>query len=373
MGGREDRLRSGSKFVLIRRHQHALVLPGPDSRREVGVREGIGAAQHEIVAGADHQVQGDVGLGPGVRDGGAVKVPLTAQQVFVHGPVVAVDHVADAVEGRHQAQGTGLHNHLEGLEIDLAQRLLGDEGDHAAIVGAVELLIIADEVLVIGHDALGGDTAADSGAEHAGQHSVLGIILEVAAVEGVAVGIQAAAMPAGNAQEDRFVSVHNALLGEQFLIPGRRTDGVGHITGCSFLAELHGAVRAGDAHGTLDIGLLLLPGQGVHVLLPHPGAFVHLAGDDLTVHNLRFVVQDAGQVAQGNGGGLFLIPGFRHRLHIPGLAGLVVVRPIDFLGIENAGLPVFQGAVLASCGCRLRQRAVRAGGQVLDHFVAPVV
>ena len=124
---------------------------------------------------------------------------------------------------------------MEGLEIDLADGLLGRPG--ALVGGALDLGIVEGEVLDIGVAAHIGSPFDDGRAHHAGQESVFRIILEVAAGEGRAVNVHRGAIPAVVAVDDRLFADGVAHLVGELEVPCRGDDDLRAVGAAARRAE----------------------------------------------------------------------------------------------------------------------------------------
>ena len=104
-------------------------------------------------------VEGAIAMVIHVGEDGALEAPFFAEDLGEKRIGSGGLHVADAVIGGHDATGfTFLEDHLEGFEVDFAERLLGEEGGGAF---TALLLIVDGEVLEVAIDAFVGGGAND--------------------------------------------------------------------------------------------------------------------------------------------------------------------------------------------------------------------
>ena len=181
----------------------------------------VGARLEHVVAGGD--LLGAVVTAEPVGHHEALEAPFVAEdgglQVLALGSVGAVDLVV----GAHHGPGVGfLDGDLEALEVDLA---LGARGDDGVVAGAVRLLVVVGEMLDGGAHVVGLDAAHIGGRRLAGDHRILGIVLEVAAVQRVAVDVQGRGeIDVGAVLMDLFTHGLAHVL-HQLLVPGRGQQG----------------------------------------------------------------------------------------------------------------------------------------------------
>ena len=234
---------------------------------------------HEL-AGGHLEVEAAVGRADGVvgrvpvGHHHAVEAPLLADdlgvEVAVLGHVLAVGEVV----GVHDGADVGLADGgLEGGQIDLADGALVDDG-----VGVVaqELGVVAHEVLDGGADALGLHAVDVADGDVGGEEGIFAEVLEVAAVAGRAVDVDAGAEHEVDAARAGIASDAFADAGCQIAVPrGGEADAggiggggeagvaanavgaVGHLEGRQIEAG-HGA--NGEA-GAADVFELLLEGH----------------------------------------------------------------------------------------------------------------
>ena len=109
----------------------------------------------------------------------AVEAPLAAQHVGQEPAVLGAPATVEPVVRGHRRQGAALTDaELERDEVQLAQRALVDVGAHRR---ALELALVADEVLHRRGDASALHAAHEGRRRPARQQRVLGVALEVAA------------------------------------------------------------------------------------------------------------------------------------------------------------------------------------------------
>ncbi|SCJ52351.1 Uncharacterised protein [uncultured Flavonifractor sp.] len=189
----------------------------------------------------------------GVGDDQTLEAPLVAEQVGEQGGVAARPLGADVVEGGHDAQGAALlDGHLKGLQVDLPHGLLVAPGEE--LVAVVGLALVEGKVLDEADDALVGGAADHVGGDGTGQEAVLGVVLEVTAVEGGAVGVHGGGIPAGVAVDLGLAAGAGAHHVGDVLIPGGGDDhgaGVGDAGG---VGAHDGAGVGGGAHADGAIG-----------------------------------------------------------------------------------------------------------------------
>ena len=126
-------------------------------------------------------------LHPPVGHHDALKAPLSAQHRRGQIVVVMAPNAVELVVGGHEAEGLCLADaDLEAAEIEFAQGALRDPG---VVPVAVGLLVVAGEMLGAGGVALTLYAAHGGGRHFPGQEGILGIILEVAAAERIAVQV----------------------------------------------------------------------------------------------------------------------------------------------------------------------------------------
>ena len=349
-------------------HQYAALTVAegsvPFADGQVGLGEGSVAGHEGVVACADHQVGGREVLGPGVVDGRALEAPLVTEHFLMHGPVVGVDHIADAVEGGHHAVGVAVFDHpLEGAHVDFAEYLLGGEGAYAAVVRTVMLLHVGEHVLGETGHALALRAGADHRGHGSSQEGIFGIVLEGTAIEGRTMNVGAGAAPGKAAQQQSLVAVHNALFGQQVDVPGSGRDGSGSPAGA---AELHGAILAAvRAEEQID---QIIPAQAVHIGFPLLRGFVRSDGGHAVFYSGGSIGQ-TGQIGQGHVGFSALRPFGGYFGHIPGLAFFIHVGLVDFFRVQHGGFPVFQHPLFGGLSLGLFQ-ASGAGDHILQQVFA---
>ncbi len=125
----------------------------------------------------------------------------------------------EAVVRAHDRPGLGLfHGDLEGLEIDFPQRSFAHSG---IVVKAVFLAVVGAEVLHLhAAVALCLNALYEGGGQGAGQIRIFGVILEIAAAEGIAVDVEARSQPDGDAGFLHFLADGAADLVEKVGVPG---------------------------------------------------------------------------------------------------------------------------------------------------------
>ncbi len=117
----------------------------------------------------------------------AFETPLVTQDVDEEPALLGQPAPVQAVVPRHDAECPALaHGELERDQVQLAQRAFVDDRAHG---GALELGVVAHEMLHGGEDAIGLDAAHVARRENAGEQRVLGVALEVAATQGRAVQV----------------------------------------------------------------------------------------------------------------------------------------------------------------------------------------
>ena len=181
----------------------------------------VGARLEHVVAGGN--LLGAVVAAEPVGHHEALEAPFVAEnrglQVLALGGVGAVDLVV----GAHHGPGVGfLDGDLEALQVDFA---LGARGDDGVVPGAVRLLVVVGEMLDGGAHVVLLDAAYIRRRRLAGHDRVLGVVLEVAAVQRVAVDVQGRGeIDVGAVLVDLFTHGLAHVL-HQLLVPGRGQQG----------------------------------------------------------------------------------------------------------------------------------------------------
>ncbi len=264
-----------------RRGASLLVVPG---NREVGLLavqpaeadRGAQDAPHLLVDRGDRQpalldrwqqrlavhqlAEGHLEVEPAVRRAQAVvrgvpvghhdarEAPVRARHVRLQKAVLRrVDAVHEVVGGHDRAHVPFLHRGLEGGQVDLAQRALVDQ---RVRVVAVELGVVGGEVLDRGADALRLHAADVADRDPGGEEGVLAEVLEVAAVHGRAVDVDARSEQEMDALGAGVTAdLAGDALGERGVPRGGERDAAGHGRGRAEVAHAERAVRhlqAGD-------------------------------------------------------------------------------------------------------------------------------
>ncbi len=211
---------------------------------------------------AVHQLaEGHLEIEPAVRRAQAVvggvpvghhdarEAPVPARDVRLQEAVLRrVDAVHQVVGGHDRAHVRLLDRGLEGGQVDLAQRALVD---HRVRVVAVELGVVGREVLDRGADALGLHAADVADRDPRGEERVLAEVLEVAAVHGRAVDVDARSEQEVNALGARVTAdLGGDALSERRVPGGGERDAAGHGRRRAEVADAERAVchlQAGDA------------------------------------------------------------------------------------------------------------------------------
>ena len=155
-----------------------------------------------------------------VRDDGAVKAPLTAEDLGHAGIVLDVVDDTDAVEAGHDAAGTALdHCILEGLHVDLTHGLLVSPRRDVVAVG---FLIVQEVMFAVRIDASRGNAGQHCAGGAARKHAVLAVVLEVTSGERAAVRVHRRSVPAVVAVPHTLFTDEEALLMRELLVPGGR-------------------------------------------------------------------------------------------------------------------------------------------------------
>ena len=243
------------QFVQAGVHIGLGYLAGLDSGQQFphGVTAGSGHFQRGAVLYAQCMV---VGAAP-VGDHGPVIAPLAVQDILQQVMVLVGVGAVDPVVGGHDAPGPALfHGDLKAGEVQLPQGALVQ---HAVAGHAAQLLIVGGKVLGAGRNAHRLDAAHIACCQLAGQVRVLREILEIAAAQRAALGVQAGA-------QDHIDAVGSGLLAQRFAdllaqggVPavghgGRRGEAGGRLRGVQaqmvrrarLFAYAVGAVRQGD-------------------------------------------------------------------------------------------------------------------------------
>ena len=164
-----------------------------------GGDEGFGI---HVPAEGHFEVEAGVGGGDAVVGGGpvrhhdAVEVPLVLGDVDVEVGVLGGVFAVDEVVAIHNGADVGLFDgSLKGGQVDLAEGALADDG-----VGgeAGVFAVVGGEVLDGGGDVLGLDSVDVADGDLGGEEGVFAEVLEVAAVHGGAVDIDAGAEEEGD-------------------------------------------------------------------------------------------------------------------------------------------------------------------------------
>ena len=182
-GRRGDFRYLGGTGVEIRLGQGA----GPDGPLQLAHGSETGRGHFKGSAGLD---RGDRGVRSApVGDDHAVEAPFVAQDVLQQVLVLVRVHAVDLVVGGHDRHRRGLaHGYLERGEIDLAHRAFVDHG-----IGGLpaQFLAVDREVLRAGGYAVGLDAADQAGRHAPRDDRILGIVLEVAAAQWIALDVHA--------------------------------------------------------------------------------------------------------------------------------------------------------------------------------------
>jgi hypothetical protein len=117
-----------------------------------------------------------------VRHHEPVEAPLVAQDVEQQAGVLGAELAEEPVVGRHHAPGARLGDgRLEGTQVDLPQDRLGHADVHRH---ALDLGVVAHEVLHGDRDAVGLDASHEADGEAGAQLWILRVALEDAAPDG---------------------------------------------------------------------------------------------------------------------------------------------------------------------------------------------
>ena len=195
----------------------------------------------------------------------ALVAPVATQdgldEVFALGGVGAIDLVV----GGHDGPGVGLiDGDLEWLEIDLAD---GTGGDDSIVARTVGLLVVEGEMLHRGADTVGLYATHVGCRDLTGYEGILGVILEVAAIERIAMDVLGRSEEHVGAILEHFVAHGTTYLLDELLVPGAGQQGadgeVGAVVGlvvtfaCGVDAEACGAVgehSGGNAQASDGVG-----------------------------------------------------------------------------------------------------------------------
>ena len=218
-----------------------------------------------------------------IGDDEAMEAPLVAQQAGDQVVVAASPCITNAVEGGHDA-GDGrdlgggiavsavavvlcivhldlirLDAHLKGLEVDLAGRLLVQEGRNAVLaftVAAVVLLIVDGVVLDKDIHTAGGDTLTLEGSNVTADERILGVILAVAAGECRAVHIDSRCIPAINAQIVGFIADVFAIMVGQIIVVGLGQNDHAAVRDVALEVEVAACIETvvDQAGGSISVG-----------------------------------------------------------------------------------------------------------------------
>ena len=271
MGVPVEPLRCGLDCRIGGEHQlQQLVHPGIHRGfRQTALLHGLHQPLGRAKAGAGHFQCGAfahtlhmvVGAAP-VGDHGPVIAPLAVQDILQQVMVLVGVGAVDPVVGGHDALGPALfHGDLKAGEVQLPQGALVQ---HAVAGHAAQLLIVGGKVLGAGRNAHRLDAAHIACCQLAGQVRVLREILEIAAAQRAALGVQAGA-------QDHIDAVGSGLLAQRFAdllaqggVPavghgGRRGEAGGRLRGVQaqmvgrarLLAQAVGAIRQPDGRHSL--------------------------------------------------------------------------------------------------------------------------
>ncbi len=221
-----------------------------DRLEQLGTAPGrrAGHLQVEAVVGGGGGALGAVPVG----HDDAVEAPLALEDVAEEGAVLAgVDAVDPVVAGHHRPAPDLAHGGLEGRQVDLAQGALVHLGADCV---ALELGVVAGVVLDRRADALALE-AGDVGHRHPRREvGVLGVTLEVAAVERRAVDVDGRRQEHARPLRPRLLAQRPADPLDQGGVPGRGQGDADREAGRRHAAagEPAAAPRAVGAVGHLD-------------------------------------------------------------------------------------------------------------------------
>ena len=263
---------------------HAVELFGLDAAVTCGVDDlvvRVARRHFKVEAGVEG---GDaVVVGAPIAHDDAFIPPFVAEHVGEQPAVLCGMHAVDAVVGAHDGPWLGgFDDVLEGREVDLAQRPLGDVGGYAQTVG---LLVVGGEVLERGAHALGLHAGDDADCLMAGQIRVFGPIFEAAAAERIALDVDSGTEDDGHLLLDAFLRHGLADLVDEFRVPGAGQAGRRR--------------EAGGGHGVVQVGFAGAGCQGFAQSVRTVGD--HVAGNAFGFHTLQM----PGVAAGGEGRLLF--------------------------------------------------------------------
>ena len=185
------------------------------------------AGFHEVILGFG--ALDGAGLVAPVRHHDALEAPFVTEnrgeEAFALLGVLSVELVV----GAHHRPGIGfLHGNLKVLEINLAEGTLGDD---SVVLVAVGFLVVGSIVLDGSTHAIALDTLHISGGHLAGQERVFGEILEVTAVQGVAVNVHTGGQEHVHAIFQHFITHGLGNFFHQGKVPGTGQQGSHRETG----------------------------------------------------------------------------------------------------------------------------------------------
>ena len=191
----------------------------PDQFLDLAVHAGL----HQVVA-RGHLAVGLALAGP-VGHHEPVEAPFAPEHVRQE-PGVALGVLAvDFVVGGHDRPGRGLADRdLEAPQVQLPQ---GAHVDPRIIAAAVGFLAVGGVVLGGGPDPVGLDATDHRRGHLPAEDGVLGIILEVPAVERVTMDVQSRGKQDVHPVFEGFIAHRDADLPDRFLVPGAGEDGPG--------------------------------------------------------------------------------------------------------------------------------------------------
>ena len=219
-----------------------------EGAHDLFVLEGGTGLEH-VVAGGN--LLGGVVSAEPVGHDESLEAPLVTkdggEEVFALGGVGAVEFVV----GTHDGPGSGfLDGDFEPLQVNFA---LGAGADDGVVGGAVGLLVVEGEVLHGGAYVVALDAAHIGGGCLSGHYGILGIVLEVAPVQGMAVDVEGGSQVNIGPVLMHFLAHGGAHAFYQFLVPGAGEEGADREVGAVVGVLVAGTGRV-DAETRRPVG-----------------------------------------------------------------------------------------------------------------------
>ena len=149
----------------------------------------------------------------------ALEPPFVTEEVDEQGGLLGEPPAVQPVVGRHDPEGAALlHRQLEGQQVELAEGALVD---HRADRPALELGVVAHEVLHRGEHAVGLDAPHVARGQPPREQWILRVALEVAPGEGVTVEVDRRGEQATTTPVEGLAADQRSELLRQFRVPGR--------------------------------------------------------------------------------------------------------------------------------------------------------